>query len=259
MEATRSKQAVKAPKNSGPAKPKTKTTAPKQPKNPGSKAPKTPAVDNVPETPAVDNAPETPAIDKAPKTAAPKTSAAETVGQHTARVDPADQISELLHTQSEQGSAIRAMQSQMDTMALGMAACGSILKGARQKVDEHRELSESALAGSRTLADAIEELRQGRTSLQRLGTDVPHRMLESQLKTLDKLVNIGQEFTEVFTNLAADVSKTTEALAQWLQGDQADVEMGNGSEGEVGGYSGDEMGNGSEGEVGGYSGYSSED
>ena len=136
----------------------------------------------------------------------------------------------MLFTQSEHASAIRAMQSQMDTMALGMAACGSILKGAKEKVDQQREFGESALEGSRTLADAIKQLRTGHMSLQRLGTDVPHRMLETHLKTLERLVNVGEEFTEAFTSLAADVNNATEALAQWLQGEQGDVEMESRSE-----------------------------
>ena len=52
---------------------------------------------------------------------------------------------------------------------------------------------------------------------------------ETHLK--ERLVNVIEEFTEAFTSLAADVNNATEALAQWLQGDQeGDVEMESGWE-----------------------------
>ena len=232
-------------KNPGPEQPKTKTAVAEQPKtkNPGTEQRKSQNPGQVPQTKKTGgDLPKTPAgIDK--------------VGQQKSalvdvNIDRDIRVTEMLFTQSEHASAIRAMQSQMDTMALGMAACGSILKGAKEKVDQQREFGESALEGSRTLADAIKQLRTGHMSLQRLGTDVPHRMLETHLKTLERLVNVGEEFTEAFTSLAADVNNATEALAQWLQGDQeGDVEMESGSEsGPQSESEGDEGEEGEEGE-----------
>ncbi|RXW22248.1 hypothetical protein EST38_g3595 [Candolleomyces aberdarensis] len=141
---------------------------------------------------------------------------------------------EIQYTQTQHGSAIRAIQSQMDAMTLGMAACGSLLKDAKEKVQYHASirtgLDETAADGSKTLAENIEMITAGREQLERLSPGTPLRMLEEHIGSLNLIMELGVEFTQAFKTLADDAHRATVALGEWLQapgkGETAgDVEM----------------------------------
>ena len=134
-----------------------------------------------------------------------------------------DQLwAEMQFTQAQHGSAIRAIQSQMDAMTLGMAACGSLLKNAKEKVQYHSSIrtgfDETAAETSTMLARSIEMITAGREQLERLRPGVPHRMLEDHIKSLNLLVELGVEFSQVFKTVAGDAHRATVALGEWLQG-----------------------------------------
>ncbi|KAJ2935918.1 hypothetical protein H1R20_g1175, partial [Candolleomyces eurysporus] len=129
---------------------------------------------------------------------------------------------EMQFTQAQQGSAIQAIQSQMDAMTLGMAACGSLLKDAKQKVQYHSSIrtgvDETVADGSKTLAESIEKIIAGRDQLEQISPGVPHHMLEDHIKNLNALVSLGVEFSQTFQALAKDAHRVTVALGEWLQG-----------------------------------------
>ncbi|KAJ2932087.1 hypothetical protein H1R20_g5007, partial [Candolleomyces eurysporus] len=163
-------------------------------------------------------------------------------------------------TQAQQGSAIRAIQSQMDAMALGMAACGSLLKDAKQKVQYHSSIrtgvDETVADGSKTLAESIEKMIAGRDQLEQLSPGVPHHMLEDHIKNLNALVSLGAEFSQTFQAVADDAHRATVALGEWLQGsgkgetagdvDMAEVEDDSGEERAVSDLAESDRGSGEE-------------
>jgi hypothetical protein len=117
----------------------------------------------------------------------------------------------------------------MDTMALGMAACGSLLKTTqedlREQATETQELEEMVAEGSTTLADAIARLEAARgTDLPTDPTLITHDLIETHLHNLGELIRAGARFSELFAPLATDVTNTTKVLSEWLMGNQ-DVEM----------------------------------
>ncbi|KAJ2927438.1 hypothetical protein H1R20_g9659, partial [Candolleomyces eurysporus] len=141
---------------------------------------------------------------------------------------------EVQFTQAQQGSAIRAIQSQMDAMTLGMAACGSLLKDAKQKVQYHSSIrtgvDETVADSSKTLAESIEKIIAGRDQLEELNPGVPHHLLEDHIKNLNVLISLGSEFSQTFQAVADDAHRATVALGEWLQGSgkretASDVEM----------------------------------
>ncbi|KAJ2925535.1 hypothetical protein H1R20_g11561, partial [Candolleomyces eurysporus] len=141
---------------------------------------------------------------------------------------------EVQFTQAQQGSAIRAIQSQMDAMTLGMAACGSLLKDAKQKVQYHSSIhagvDETVADSSKTLAESIEKIIAGHDQLKELNPGVPHHLLEDHIKNLNALISLGSEFSQTFQAVADDAHRATVALGEWLQGSgkgetASDVEM----------------------------------
>lgn len=144
-------------------------------------------------------------------------------------------LDELNATQAKHAASIRSIQSQMDTMALGMAACGSLLKTAqedlKQQATETQELEGMVAEGSTTLADAIARLEATRgTDLPTDPSSITHDLIETHLDNLGELIRAGARFSELFVTLATDVTNTTRVLSQWLTGNP-DVEM-RGPEGE---------------------------
>ncbi|KAJ2927207.1 hypothetical protein H1R20_g9886, partial [Candolleomyces eurysporus] len=121
-------------------------------------------------------------------------------------------------TQVQQGSAIWAIQRQMDAMTLGMAACGSLLKDAKQKVQYHLSIrtrvDETVADGSKTLAESIEKIITGCDQLEQISPGV----LKDHIKNLNTLVSLGTEFSQTFQALAKDAHWVTIALGEWLQG-----------------------------------------
>ncbi|KAJ2927439.1 hypothetical protein H1R20_g9654, partial [Candolleomyces eurysporus] len=141
---------------------------------------------------------------------------------------------EVQFTQAQQGSAIWAIQSQMDAMTLGMAACGSLLKDAKQKVQYHSSIrtgvDETVADSSKTLAESIEKIIAGCDQLKELNPGVPHHLLEDHIKNLNALISLGSEFSQTFQAVADDAHRATVALGEWLQGSgkretASDVEM----------------------------------
>ncbi|KAJ2926267.1 hypothetical protein H1R20_g10833, partial [Candolleomyces eurysporus] len=137
-------------------------------------------------------------------------------------------------TQAQQGSAIRAIKSQMDAMTLGMAACGSLLKDAKQKVQYHLSIctgvDETVANSSKTLAKSIEKIIAGHDQLEELNPGIPHHLLEDHIKNLNALISLGSEFSQTFQAVADDAHRAIVALGEWLQGSgkgetASDVEM----------------------------------
>ncbi|KAJ2925814.1 hypothetical protein H1R20_g11277, partial [Candolleomyces eurysporus] len=129
---------------------------------------------------------------------------------------------EVQFTQAQQGSAIQAIQSQMDAMTLGMAACGSLLKDAKQKVQYHSSIrtrvDETVADSSKTLAESIEKIIAGRDQLEELNPGVPHYLLKDHIKNLNALISLGSEFSQTFQAVADNAHQATVALGEWLQG-----------------------------------------
>ena len=107
-------------------------------------------------------------------------------------------------------------------MSLGMAACGSVLKNAKDRVEEHhtatseiRTLVEGRVT---TLTDLLAKLKNGQENLP-LAPSIPHHLIETHLKNISALVKISADFAAVFTNMATNAEQVTEVLAQWLEGE----------------------------------------
>ena len=110
-----------------------------------------------------------------------------------------------------------------------MAACGSILKNAKDRVEEHcaatSEIGTLVEGCVATLTDLLAKLKDGEEQLP-LSPNVPHHLIETHLRNISNLVKIGADFTAVFMSLAADAEQVTEVLAQWLQGEgTSEVDM----------------------------------
>jgi hypothetical protein len=166
---------------------------------------------------------------KAPATKPAKSGASTSklgpVSRPTSSADAHTQaLDELNATQAKHAASIRSIQSQMDTMALGMAACGSLLKTTqedlREQATETQELEEMVAEGSTTLADAIARLEAARgTDLPTDPTLITHDLIETHLHNLGELIRAGARFSELFAPLATDVTNTTKVLSEWLMGE----------------------------------------
>lgn len=132
-------------------------------------------------------------------------------------------LAEVQRTQTHQTTAIRALQSQMDAMSLGMSVCGSVLKNAKERVEEHRaatsEIGRMVEGRVSTLTDLIQQLKDGQQNLSHPSPTIPHHLMETHLNNISTLVKVGADFAAVFSSLAADAEQVTEVLAQWLEGE----------------------------------------
>ena len=110
-----------------------------------------------------------------------------------------------------------------------MVACGSVLKNAKEWVEEHHattsEIGTMVEGRVSTLTDLLQKLKDGQQNLAHPSPTIPHHLMETHLSNISTLVKVGADFAAVFSSLAADAEQVTEVLAQWLQGEGAEIDV----------------------------------